>query len=155
MARFTCMLTALALGSVMISRPVVAQASSVSLTHTVSVTVPPRVKVQVSNAAPVAHSATRVSSTEATDGLSLSVNATQAWTLSIGSPAASSKVQWSLDKTSGFASVNGSNATVASGVLSQTPTSATVFFRNGTRGAASGGDDSEGSNAVMLTVVAP
>jgi hypothetical protein len=133
----------------MISRPMVAQQASVSLTHTVSVTVPPRVKVQVRNAVPVVQSATRVSSTQATDGLSLSVNATQPWTLSVGS-AADSMVQWSLDQSSGFTRISGSSATVASGVLSQTPTTATVFFRN----LATGGSSQE-SNAVMLTVVAP
>jgi hypothetical protein len=155
MARFICMVTALALGSAIVSRPAAAQqGSSVSLTHTVTVTVPPRVKVQVSNAAPV-QSATRVSSSQATDGLALSVNATQPWTLSIGSAAQSSKVQWSLDQISGFANVTARNATVASGALSQTPATATVFFRNATKVATSGGEDSDGSNAVMLTVVAP
>jgi len=149
------MLTALALGSAMISRPAVAQhGSSVSLTHTVSVTVPPRVKVQVSNAAPVVESATR-SSTQATDGLSLSVNATQPWMLSIGTAAESSKIQWSLDQASGFANVSARNTTVASGALSQSATTATVFFRNATTVATSGGEGPAESNAVIFTVVAP
>jgi hypothetical protein len=86
---------------------------------------------------------------QATDGLSLSVNATQPWTLSIGSTS-DSMVQWSLDQSSGFTNIGGNGTTVASGVLSQAPTTATVFFR-GSRN----GDSSEGSNAVTLTVVAP
>jgi hypothetical protein len=149
MARYLCMLTALALGSAIVSRPAVAQQrSSVSLTHTVTVTVPPRVKVQV-------QSAPQISSTQSIDGFALSVNATQPWTLSLGSAAQSSKIQWSLDQTSGFAILTARNTTVASGALSQTPTTATVFFRNGTKVATSGGEDSDGPNAVMLTVVAP
>ena len=153
MARFTCIVAVLAMGSAMISRPVVAQQASVSLTHTVSVTGPPRVKVQVSNALPAVQAPTRVSSMQATDGLSLSVNATQPWALSIGS-SADSMVQWSLDRSSGFTNIGRSNATVASGVLSQTPTSTTIFFRNPTKNATLGGD-SERPNSVMLTVVAP
>ena len=153
MARFTCIMAAFAMGSAMISRPVVAQQASVSLTHTVSVTVPPRVKVQVSNALPAVQAPTRVSSMQATDGLSLSVNATQPWALSIGS-SADSMVQWSLDRSSGFTNIGRGNATVASGVVSQTLTTATIFFRNPTKSATLGGG-SEGSNSVMLTVVAP
>lgn len=149
MARYICMLTALALGSAIVSRPAVAQqGSSVSLTHTVTVTVPPRVKVQV-------QSAPQISSTQSTDGLALSVNATQPWTLSIGSAARSSKVQWSLDQTSGFANVSARHTTVASGTLSQTPTTAMVFFRNAAKAGTSGDENPDGSNAVMLTVVAP
>src|SRR5438034_2352810 len=72
-------LTLLALGSAMISRAASAQpGSSVSLTHTVTVTVPPRVKVQVTSAAPTVQRAGLVASSQTTiDGLALSVSATQ------------------------------------------------------------------------------
>lgn len=148
------MLTGLVLGSALVSRPAVAQSSS-SLTHVVSVTVPPRVKVQVSNAAPVVQSAVRVSSTQtATDGLSLSVSATQSWTLSIGSAARKSHLQWSHAQTSGFASVNGTDTTIASGTISQAPTAATVFFRNTIAGASSDRSSTDESDTVTLTVAA-
>ena len=81
----------------LISSPVAAQNGSVSLVHTVTVTVPPRVKVQVgsfSQAAP----AVRIGNLESsTQGLSVSVNATQAWTLSVAaaSDAAPSSISWS------------------------------------------------------------
>jgi sulfur carrier protein ThiS len=82
-------LLAAAIGTAMISRPAAAQhASSSSLTHTVSVTVPPRVKVQVGAFATTAAAAVKVGNISAsTQGLSLSVSATQAWVLSIGSGA--------------------------------------------------------------------
>ena len=60
--------------------------ASVSLTHTVIVTVPPRVKVQVGNAQ-VVPNALRVSGQASANGLSLSIAATQPWTLSIGRSA--------------------------------------------------------------------
>jgi len=148
------MLTGLVLGSALVSRPAIAQSSS-SLTHVVSVTVPPRVKVLVGNAAPAIQSAVRVSSTQtATDGLSLSVSATQSWTLSIGSAASKSHLQWSHAQTSGFASVNGNDTTIASGTISQAPTAATVFFRNAIVGASSDRNGTDGSDTVTLTVAA-
>src|SRR6267142_6828605 len=154
MARIRCMLTALVLGSAIISRPAVAQlGSSVSLTHTVTVTVPPRVRVQVGSLAPVAQSASRVTALQGTEGLALSISATQSWTLAIGSASAKSRVQWSHDVNSGFADVSSRQATVASGEISQTPTTARVFFRNLSKGDSSITGSAEGSDAVMLTVV--
>ena len=148
------MLTGLVLGSALVSRPAIAQSSS-SLTHVVSVTVPPRVRVQVSNAAPAIQSAVRVSSTQtATDGISLSVSATQSWTLSIGSAASKSHLQWSHAQTSGFAMVNGNDTTIASGTISQAPTAATVFFRNAIVGASSDRNSTDGSDTVTLSVAA-
>ena len=95
-------LTVLALGSAIISRTAEAQyGSSVSLTHTVTVTVPPSVKVQVTSAAPTAQRSGLVASSQTTiDGLALSVSATQPWTLSIASAAGKSGLQWSHDRGS-------------------------------------------------------
>jgi outer membrane scaffolding protein for murein synthesis (MipA/OmpV family) len=152
MVRLRCMLTAIALGATLVSHTAVAQGSSVSLTHVVTVTVPPRVKVQVSNVAPAPQTAATVSSRQTpTDGLALSISATQSWTLSINSAGKKSDLQWSHDRSSGFARVGRNDATVASGTLSQIPTDATVFFRNAAESVRS---DTEGSDAVMLTVVA-
>ena len=152
MVRIRCMLAGIALGTALISHGAVAQGSSVSLTHVVSVTVPPRVKVQVSNVAPAAQTAATVSSRQTpTDGLALSISATQSWTLSITSTGKTSDLQWSHDRKSGFAMIAGQDATVASGTLSQVPADATVFFRNAAESVRSATD---GSDMVTLTVVA-
>jgi hypothetical protein len=155
MIRFRGLWTGLVLGSAIISHQSLAQSgSSVSLTHVVSVTVPPRVKAQITHFAPAAQTATRVSSIRpATDGLVITVNATQAWTLTIGSAAGKSTRQWSHDAASGFAKLDGTGATIASGTISQIPTAAAIFFRNAAAAPSDrkGGEDSE---PVMLTVAA-
>lgn len=140
-------LAAMALGSALIASPAIAQGSSVSLTHTVSVTVPPRVKVQVGNLVPSAQSASSIAARP--DGLAVSVSATQAWTLSIASVKGDSMVQWSTDRSTGFSLVGSNDSPIASGNISTLPAAATLFFRNAGR---SGGD---GSDMVTLTVVAP
>ena len=147
------MLALLSLGSAMVARPVLGQlGSSVSLTHTVSVTVPPRVKVQIGTASSAMQ--TGFSPSAPSDGLAVSVNATQAWTLSIGSVNGSSKVQWSTDRSAGFSSVGRRDATIASGEISSVPTLAMVFFRN-EASASAGRPHSASPDAVILTVVAP
>jgi hypothetical protein len=149
------MLTAIALGNALLSHTAVAQGSSVSLTHVVTVTVPPRVKVQVSNVAPAAQTTAIVSSRQTpTDGLALSISATQSWTLSITSAGKTSDMQWSHDRNSGFATIGGRDAMVASGALSQIPTAATVFFRNATTTESSNRANANESDSVILTVVA-
>jgi hypothetical protein len=156
MIRLRGMWTGLVLGCAIISRQSLAQnGSSVSLTHVVSVTVPPRVKAQVTTFAPAAQTATRVSSIQpATDGLVITVNATQAWTLSIGSATGKSTHRWSHDAAAGFARVDGTDATIASGTISQIPTSAAVFFRNAPAVVSSDRKSSDASEPVMLTVAA-
>jgi len=150
-------LTLLALGSAIASRAAGAQhGSSTSLTHTVSVTVPPRVKVQVTSAAPTIQKAGLVASSQTTiDGLALSVSATQSWTLSISAAADKSSLQWSLDRSAGFSNVSTHQATVASGELSQIPTATSVFFRNAISAESHDRGSVDGSDSVMLTVVAP
>jgi hypothetical protein len=93
MVRLRRSLLAIVIGSAMISRVAVAQrGASSSLTHTVSVTVPPRVKVQVAAFAPTPTSPLRVGSvTPSTGGLALSVSATRAWVLSIGSGSSAAR----------------------------------------------------------------
>src|SRR6266446_7419816 len=154
MVRLRCVMIAIVLGTAVISPRAGAQGSSVSLTHVVSVTVPPRVKVQVTNVAPAVQTAASVSSKQTpTDGLALSISATQSWTLSITSAGKTTDLQWSHDRSSGFAGIGGSDAMVASGALSQIPTAATVFFRNATADSSNGASVNE-SDAVILTVVA-
>jgi spore coat protein U-like protein len=153
MAHLRSALTALALGSALISRSAVAQhGASVSLTHTVSVTVPPRVKVQVGSAQ-VAPSAARVSGQPSANGLSLSVSATQPWTLSIGGPS-KSRLQWSRDGQSDYEAVTEQSSTVASGELSQIPTSAQVFVRPVKRVISARDGGASDSDSVIFTIVA-
>jgi hypothetical protein len=155
MVRLRCVMIAIVLGTALISHRAVAQGSSVSLTHVVSVTVPPRVKVQVSNVAATVQTAATVSSKQTpTNGLALSISATQSWTLSITSAGKTTDLQWSHDRSSGFASIGASDAMVASGALSQIPTAATVFFRNATTADPSSHASANESDAVILTVAA-
>lgn len=150
------MLTGLVLGSALVSSHAVAQrGSSSSLTHMVSVTVPPRVKVQVSNAALAVQSGVAGSSVQTTiNGLAVSIRATQSWTLSISSKATKSNIRWSHEQTSGFAKMGGRDAMVASGTISQVPAAATVYFRNDAANESSDRAVTEALDAVTLTVVA-
>jgi len=121
----------------------------------VTVTVPPRVKVQVSNFAPAVQTTVIGSSVQSTtNGLSLSIRATQSWTLSIGSTAKASQLQWSHDQASGFAKMGGREAIVASGANAKGATAANVFFRDAAVNGSSDRSSTEGSDAVMLTVAA-
>jgi hypothetical protein len=130
----------------------VAQASA-SLIHTVTVTVPPRVKVQVGSFSPTAR-ALRVGNLDSsTQGLSVRINATQPWTLSVAaaSDAAPSSIRWSRDASTGYAGLTSSEVTIASGVLSNQPKAANVFFRDAT---SSSTTDSP-MTSIVLTVSAP
>ena len=93
MAGIRGLVVGLVLGTAIISVPARAQlGASVSMTHTVYVTVPPRVKVQVANLAFSAPVPSRVSSSRMNvGGLSLTINATQAWVLAIGSGSRSAQ----------------------------------------------------------------
>ena len=111
-------LAALAIGSAIISLPAAAQpGSSASLTHTVSVTVPPRVKVQVSNFSVPTPGVVRNVSQPKTDGLTLTINASRAWVLTAGSAsdatAPKSSLKWSSDSSSGLSTVFIKRAAVA------------------------------------------
>jgi len=126
MARSGCIAIAILLGSIATSRPAFAQSAAVSLTHTVTVTVPPRVRVSIADVAAQRELGTTVTPTA--KGVAVSVRATQPWTLSIGSQRPS-KLQWSHGDRSGFSSVDTKEAIIASGKQSQTPISATLFLR--------------------------
>ena len=129
MAAIRGMLTVLALGSALVARPAEAQAgASVSLTHTVMVTVPPRVKVQLGGVAASQGAAVGVSR-PGVNALSVSVAATQSWRLSIGAANDSSELQWSSDRDGGFRNVGSREATVATGDISAVPSASTVFLR--------------------------
>lgn len=148
-------LAGLTIGSAIISLPAAAQSgSSSSLTHTVSVTVPPRVKVQVANLSVSTPGVVRNSAVQTkTDGLALTIKASRAWVLTIGSAsdvaASKSSLQWSSDSSSGFSTVTDRHAVVASGVRSFDAEDANLFFRSATSGRVSQGEP------VVLTVTAP
>jgi len=156
MAGIRGIMAAVAISSAIISLSAGGQVgSSVSLTHTVSVSVPPRLKVQVANLAFSRQAAAIVSSVPPqAAGLSITVNATQAWVLSIGSgsrsAASKSRVQWSTEGTSGFSTVTAQDAAVASGA-SYDAKESNVFFRNASDRKL-GGQEGE---IVVLTVSAP
>jgi hypothetical protein len=157
-------LLTLAIGSAMISRAAVAQhGASTSLIHTVTVTVPPRVKVQVAAFAPATAAAATAAAISigsvnaATQGLSVSVRANQAWVLSVGSKASSATrkapMRWSLNPASGFSSLTSTQVSVASGAISTQPTAAAVFFRATAVG--SSGQEQDDASPVVLTMIAP
>lgn len=140
-------LSVVAFGSALMARPAFCQqGSSVSLTHTVSVTVPPRVKVKVGNLA--SSTVVAPSRTPRSDGLTVSVNATQSWVLSIGSTHGGSRLQWSTERRDGLSAI-GAEELVASGGISPVAAVATVFLRDGRA------PHEVGSDMVTLTVVAP
>src|SRR4051812_35492492 len=158
MARIHRMVMAVAIGIAIVSRSAAAQhGSSTSLTHTVSVTVPPRVKVQVAALASSTAPSVSVGNLASGQALALSVSATRAWVLSIGSGASSSQrssVRWSVDATSGYSRLTTDQVTVASGAISTTPTDSMLFFRNLPQ-PKSEADAVAGQAAVILTVTAP
>jgi hypothetical protein len=150
-------LLAVVVGSAMLSRAAVAQrGSSSSLTHTVMVTVPPRLKVQVAAVAPSAAPAIPAPSVNAsTQGLSLSVSATRPWVLSVGSNISSTgSGRWSLNPNSGFSVLTSNQVSIASGAISTGPTIATVFFRN-IAAASSAQERDDNGTPVVLTISAP
>jgi hypothetical protein len=152
MAGIRGLVVGLVLSSVMISVPARAQiGSSVSLTHTVSVTVPPRVKVQVANLAFAATIPARVSSSQVNvGGLALTINASQAWVLAIGSSSSAQKsnLQWSTNGSSGFSTINSTGAAVASSVAGYESKAANLYFRD----VASSGPSAD---PIVLTITAP
>ena len=121
-----------AIAAALVSSPVVAQSGSSSLNHTVTVTVPTRVKVQVGSFSPAAPAVRVDNLTSSTQGLSVTVNASQAWTLSIAavSDVSASSIRWSSDASTGYAGLTSSEVTIASGALSSQPRAANVFFRD-------------------------
>ncbi len=156
MAGIRGIMAAVAISSAVISLSAGGQiGSSVSLTHTVSVSVPSRLKVQVANLAFPGQASAAVSSVQPkAAGLSITVNATQAWVLSIGSgsdsAASKSGVQWSTEGRSGFTTVSAHDVAVASGA-SYDAKASNVFFRSAP-GAKLNRREAE---LVVLTVSAP
>src|SRR4051812_15148401 len=128
-------LATLVISNALVAFPAAAQSQAfASLTHTVSVTVPARVKVRVASldvSTPIAASGQSVPT--GVNGLSLSVKASQAWVLSVGSPdtqTSKSRLQRSRDGRSQFSTVTTSDMSIASGVSSVDANAAKIYFRN-------------------------
>jgi len=153
MAHLRSILAATLLASAITSRSSAAQDGSVSLTHIVSVTVPPRIRVKVVTATAAA-STIQTQRQSSANGLSLSINATQPWSLSIGSRN-ESQLQWSRDGQSGFSAVTGSESILATRALSSVTTSETIFIRPASGAPTeSSADDDDATKTVLLTIVA-
>lgn len=153
MPRLRSIAAAVILGSAITSRSSAAQAGSMSLTHIVSVTVPPRIRVKVGSTTGVA-STIQAPGQSSTDALSLSINATQPWSLSIGSRN-ESKLQWSRDGRSGFSAVTGSESILPARALPPVTTAETIFIRPASDALTQPtADDDDATKTVMLTIVA-
>jgi hypothetical protein len=130
MVRIHRTLKAVALGMAIISSSAIAQSgSSASLVHTVSVTVPPRVKIQVRSAQSIGSFGGGASANSTTQGIAVSIAATRSWVLSSG------------------------NVTVASGGLASDPRSAEVMLNTSRAASASRADSAR--PPVVLTISAP
>jgi hypothetical protein len=129
MASFRSTSAAFAIALALVSSAAGAQQASVSLTHTVVVTVPPRVNVQITPAMNQQQSVT------GRTGLALSVKATRGWALVVGSKKGGTITQW--------AASNGERS------------SSMVLYRNQASQRSPEVGGAPDSEPVMLTVVAP
>ncbi|HZE08422.1 MAG TPA: hypothetical protein VE110_06655 [Gemmatimonadaceae bacterium] len=155
MARIQRTLSTVAIGIVMISASALAQSgASSSLTHTVSVTVPPRVKVQVATLAAIAPAVSAGNVVASGQGLALSVRATRPWVLSIGTSSkkqVASSVRWSVGDGSDYSNLTFASVAIASGTLSTEAADARVYFQSISQKSTADRDDA----TVVLTMVAP
>jgi hypothetical protein len=153
---FRSIVMTLAIVMFVVSRPMFAQSGSTSLTHTVSVTVQPRVKVVVRNvatqpAAPIAGSA----SASGAQGLSLSVSATRTWLLLIGAAAENGahSRQILVGQRDTASSVQSRAFTVASESGHGSLVDASISITGADTAASERGSQNDG--ALALTMVAP
>lgn len=161
MVRFDGYLIAALVGVAALSLPAAAQSrnGSSSLTHVVSVTIAPRVKVQVSplSMAPrnVPAAVKVAASHGTTNGLALTVHANHAWVLAIKSASNAdaprrSRLLWSNSAAGQFTAISATDSLLASGTGSAAPVDTTVVFRDASQSGSRAADQ-----AVVLTVTAP
>jgi hypothetical protein len=149
---FRSIVMTLAIALFVVPRPMHAQSGSNSLTHTVSVTVQPRVKVVVRNVA--AQPATSVTGSATADGLALSVSATRPWTLLISSPSGNGAR--SRQTLSGQRDVASSTQAGPFTMTSESNVGSVVEASISTGGAETAASKLGSQNdGVMLTMVAP
>jgi hypothetical protein len=148
---FRSIVMTLAIAMFVESRPVFAQSGSTSLTHTVSVTVQPRVKVVVRNVA--TQPGAPVTGSTTLEGLALSISATRPWTLLIGTPSGNGAR--SRQTLSGQRDVASSTQAGPFTMTSESNVGSVVEASISTGGAAASKPGSQNDGAVMLTMVAP
>ena len=137
-------LSAAAIALTFFAKFAVAQ-SSVSLTHVVSVTVPARVRVKV---AQIQQPTVTVSNAgTVASGLSLNINATRGWVVSIERGSSRSKLEWS-NGSSRFEPLRDSAVPLITRENSTQVTTANLVVR-------ADGVDASSESTVRLTIAAP
>ncbi|HEY4732988.1 MAG TPA: hypothetical protein VIH53_00425 [Gemmatimonadaceae bacterium] len=146
MAHLRSICTAIILGSAMSSRAALAQAASVSLTHTVSVTVPARLKVAVENGAALA----KQQGSNGSSGLNLRIDATRPWSLSIRAPR---RAQLRVSRDAILAAVDENQTNIRSGPRAAAA-STVIFLDSDAQSDGPIEQDSASASTVVLTIVA-
>ena len=156
MIRYRDALVAILIAGASFSSPAAAQHGemSKSLTHVVSATIAPRVKTRVSPlslSSGASAPAVNVTRTQATSsGLGLTVNATQAWVLSIKASAsqraAAPTLRWSSSPKGEFKALTSADTVLVAGQRSSSADTA-IFFRDAR--------PTDGDSTVFLTISAP
>lgn len=142
MIQFRSALAAIVIGSAAFSRPAMAQYGerTKSMTHVVSATIAPRVKTRLAPA-----------QQHASNGIGLSVIATQAWVLSIkagpSKSEATPQIRWASSPKGEFKPLPSTDTVLVAGNRSESPADTALFFRD----THIAGTD----NTVLLTVSAP
>jgi hypothetical protein len=164
MIQFRTLSVAIVVGSAMFfSRPAAAQYGngSKSLMHTVSVTIAPRVKVELSlvslmssHSAPAAVKLT--SNQGSAEGLALSVHATQSWVLSMKSSGPvdrtrGSRVHWASSPSGNYSAITSADTVLVAGARAESRADTAVYFRDAQNAAGSRSVE----ETVILTVSAP
>jgi hypothetical protein len=134
---------------------------SKSLMHTVSVTIAPRVKVELSpvsmmvaQSVPAAVKLARTQS--AANGLALSVHATQSWVLSMKSSGPvdrtrGSRVHWASSPSGNYSAITSADTVLVAGARAESRADTAVYFRDAQNAAGS----RSAEETVILTVSAP
>ena len=129
MVGFRSVPVTLVLATALVSRPLGAQNGYATAVHTVSVTVPPRVKTQVSSFSVSTLSSQPITAGKPVRGVAVRVTATQPWILSIGAAKKSAPtVKWSRTQHTGYSSISVNQAKVAAAARGTTTTDATLFL---------------------------
>lgn len=146
MAGYRSMLATLAVITALSVQPLIAQSGTATSIHTVSVTIPPRVKVEIAPSPALAASTPTI---KKTSNLAVTVTATRAWTLSVQGKKQRTRMQRSPATRGRYDSLPGSGAVVASGARATNSSDATVYL------SADGiNPDDNGADAPVLITIA-
>ncbi|HEY4734459.1 MAG TPA: hypothetical protein VIH53_07910, partial [Gemmatimonadaceae bacterium] len=120
----------------------------VSLTHTVSVTVPARLKVAVENGAALA----KQQGGNGSSGLNLRIDATRPWSLSIRAPR---RAQLRVSRDAILAAVDENHTNIRSGPRAAAASTGIFLDSRAAQSAGPIEQDSDSASTVVLTIVAP